>query len=660
MALVTLTDVSKTYDAERVLLDRVTFTVRSEDRIGLIGPNGAGKSTLLKLLAGLETPDSGERTLRRGTRLGYLEQEPRFPADMTIRDIVREGLRGREEVVQELATLHQKLGDPNLTEPDMHKLLAREANATERLEALGGHDVEHKVEAMIDGVGLADPEALAGTLSGGESRRVALARLLLEGPEILLLDEPTNHLDAFVVAWLEDRLAALGTPLVLVTHDRYLLDRVANRIVEVDRGQLHGYEGGYLDYVAKRAARLESEEKSERSRQLLLRRESAWVKRSPLARTSKSKSRIQRFEAMLADMPTALPGELELAFPTGPRLGARVIKFVGVSHDYGGAPVLPQIDFELLNGMRLGIVGPNGAGKSTFVKILLGELEPKAGVVERGETVAFGVMQQGRTELDLDATIVEEVAGKSDHVAIGGRRIHVAGFLDRFLFPGGRKEAVVSSLSGGERARLLVAKLMLSGANVLVLDEPSNDLDLPTLRALEEALVAFEGSAVVVSHDRWFLDRVATHVLHLDGEGGAYLHTGDVTSLIERVTAERSERLPRQATATAKTVKASPEKAQPTSGRSTPPKPAAKSGSKASKTKSEKRLAPWEEREFEELTEAIESLETRLAKLDAELADPAIYLDDGTQARGLEAQRREVQRELAPAMKRWEALAERV
>lgn len=636
MSLVTLTDVSKTYDAERTLLDSVTIAVGAEDRIGLIGPNGAGKSTLMKLLAGIETPDSGERVVRRGAQVGYLEQEPRFQADATIREVVRAGLAEREVVLAEVERLNEALGADDLDEATMTKLLAQQATASERLERLGGHDVEHRVEAIIDGVGLKDPEATCGALSGGEARRVALARLLLEAPDVLLLDEPTNHLDAFVVAWLEERLAQLQLPLVLVTHDRYLLDRVTNRIVEVDRGDLYAYEGGYLDYVAQRAARLESEAHAERSRQMLLRRESAWVKKSPLARTSKSKSRIQRFEALVADVPKALEKELELAFPRGPRLGARVAKLQGVSHTYGERPILPKLDFELENGMRLGIVGPNGAGKSTFVRILLGEQEPSTGTVEHGETVSFGVMQQGRGELDPDATVVREVAGKSDHVSIAGRQIHVASFLEKFLFPGKRKEVLVGSLSGGERGRLLVAKLMLSGANVLVLDEPTNDLDLPTLRALEEALVQFEGSSVVVSHDRWFLDRVATHVLHLDGEGGVRLHTGDVSSLLEKVAAERE--------AEKGEAKRTKEKL-----RQVPPKP----------KETKKGLAPWEERELDELTEAIDSLEGRIAEFDEQLADPSTYTDDGTKARELEAQKRVVQAELDPKLERWEALAEK-
>jgi len=637
MALLTLTGVHKTYDANRPLLCDVSFVVRDEERIGLVGPNGSGKSTLLAILAGSVLPDRGERVVQRGLRIGLLEQEPRFDARESVRAVVHAGLTGREGLLRRLDAVHGELAAPGLAPDDLERALRRQARLELELEAAGGHDVEHLVEATIHGVGLRDPDALCGTLSGGEARRTALARLLVSAPDLLLLDEPTNHLDAFVVAWLEARLEALRVPLVLVTHDRYLLERVVDRIVEIDRSSVFEYDGGYSRYVELRAARLEEEHGAERSRLNLLRRETEWMRRGPPARTGKAKARIQRFDALEAAQPAALSSELELEIPAGPRLGARVVRLSGVSHRYGEQQVLPRLDLELQPGMRLGVVGPNGAGKSTLLGILLGRLSPTTGEVRTGETVRFSVVDQQRSELDPERTVVEEVAGEGDHVFVDGRPIHVAGFLERFLFPGARKNVLVRSLSGGERGRVLLAKLLLTGGNVLVLDEPTNDLDLSTLRALEEALLAFPGTVVVVSHDRWFLDRVVTHVLHLDGQGGALLFTGDLSSLLDRIAEEEAQREASEMPA----VRAAHVSMPPAA--SSRPKP----------------LAPWERRELEELTTRIATLEGELAGVDARLADPGLYSGDRSSMRATQEERARASAALDEALARWERLAER-
>jgi len=642
MALIALEDVSKTWDANWPLLRGVSLTVRDDDRIGLIGANGSGKSTLLAILAGTETPDEGERVARRGLRIGVLEQEPRFEPTRSVREVVREGLAGRDELVAELAGVHDALAAPGLDGEALARLLRRQEGLEGRLEALGGHDVEHLVEAVVAGVGLPDPEAACGVLSGGESRRAALARLLVSAPDLLLLDEPTNHLDAFVIAWLEEHLARLRLPLVLVTHDRYLLDRVVDRIVELDRGRLHEYAGGYARYVELRAERLAAEEHAERTRLGLLRRETEWMRRGPLARTTKAKARVARYEELVDGARDAPAPELELAIPPGPRLGARVVALRGVSHAYDGATVLPRLDLELEAGQRLGVVGPNGAGKTTLIRILTGELRPTSGVVEVGSTVCFGQVDQRRSDLDPDKTVVEEVAGASDWVQVADRPVHVASFLETFLFPGARKHVRVGALSGGERGRVLLAKLLLAGANVLVLDEPTNDLDLATLRALEEALLGFPGTVVVVSHDRWFLDRVATHVLYLDGAGGARLHTGDASSLLAKLAAERdTERDTERGTGRRARIERA--------GGAAPARSPARS----------KGLAPWERRELERLTERVAELETALAAVDARLADPALYAGPASDARAVQAERAEASRALDEAMARWEELAER-
>ncbi len=671
MVLLTLTDVSLTYDAGRPLLDGVSLTVRDGDRIGLIGPNGAGKSTLLKLLGGLETPTTGERAVRRGARIGYLEQEPRFDPERRVRDIVAEGLGERDVLLEELERINDALSmsastgdasddDDAQREAEQTALLRRQEQLHRRLDEVGGHEVEHRVEATIAGVGLEDPDARAGTLSGGEARRAALGRLLITEPDLLLLDEPTNHLDAFVVAWLEQQLIKLRVPLVLVTHDRYLLDRVADRIVEIERGKLIEYDGGYGRYLELRAARLEQEQHTNQARRNMLRRETAWMRRGPPARSTKAKARIQRYDELVEAMPDADPADLQLAFPPGPRLGNRVLELHGVAHRYGENEVLPKLDLELHGGMRLGVVGPNGAGKTTLLRILLGRLEPSEGRAVFGDTLALGTVDQKREDLDPENTVVEELTGGGSSVVVNGQSIHVASFLDGFLFPGETKNTPIGKLSGGERGRILIAKLMLTGANVLVLDEPTNDLDLATLRALEEALVAFKGVVVVVSHDRWFLDRVATHVLHLDGHGGARLHTGDVTSLLDRLAQEQARGNAGRDADRDGTGDGTRDGARDgtrdgdASRRKDRPAPPTETSAPRSR-----RLAPWERRELSELEARLPGLEAAVAALDAQLADPALYQGDKTRVLALQEQRRMAAAELDAANTRWEALAER-
>ena len=643
MPLLTLTDVAKAYDDKRPLFTDISLTITSKDRVGLIGPNGAGKSTLLKMLAGIELPDKGQRIARKDLRIGYLEQEPFFPSDITIEEAVRTGLTGREQLLAELEKLYTELADPALSDKRLDTLSRRQEDLQHRLDRMGGHDIEHRIGAAIDGVGLPDAQARCGDLSGGEARRVALARLLVDSPDLLLLDEPTNHLDAFVIAWLEKQLAALQVPLVLVTHDRFLLDRVVDRIVEIDRGSAHSYPGSYSTYVERRAERLQGEQKSESSRLALLKRETAWMRAGVLARATKAKARIDRFQELASADKLAGPAHLEMEIPPGPRLGDRVVDVEDVSFSFGERRILDHLNLQLQPGTRLGIVGPNGAGKTTFLRILLGQLEPDVGEVRIGETVRFGTLDQKREDLDPEATVVEEVAGKADHVAVGTRKLHVAGFLDSFLFPGNKKMVKVGSLSGGERGRVLLAKLLLQDCNVLVLDEPTNDLDLMTLRALEEALNAFPGCVLLVSHDRWFLDRVATHVLHLDGRGGSFVHTGDVSSLMERVQMQAGPR-------------GSVKRAAGKAGASTNPA----TGNKAQEP--QRKVTPLsfkEKQELDSLALTIAQNETTLESIDARLADPKTYREDAAQVADLQRTRVRAEEALTAAMQRWETLAER-
>ncbi len=632
MPLLTLSQIAKSYDEERPLLQDVSLVVEPQDHIGLIGPNGAGKSTLLKIMAGVEVADAGERVVQRELKIGYLEQEPQFPADCSVEDAVRQGLEGREQICVELDKIYAAWAQPDLSPEQSATLARRQEELQHQLDKLGGHDVEHQVAAAMDGVGLQNPHALCGTLSGGEARRVALAKLLVGLPDLLLLDEPTNHLDAFVIAWLEKQLAALKIPLVLVTHDRFLLDRVANRIVEIDRGHAFSYPGNYGVYLQRRAQRLAQEEKAEQHRLQLLKRETEWMRAGVLARSTKAKARIDRYHQLANAEALGPAEELEMVIPPGPRLGTRVLDLQQVSFSYGQKKILQEFDLHIENGMRLGIVGPNGVGKTTLLRILLGQLQPEQGIVQIGETVRFGSIEQKREDLDPEATVVEEIAGDSEHVEMGKRKLHVASFLDRFLFPGNRKFVKIQSLSGGERGRVLLAKLLLQDCNVLVLDEPTNDLDLNTLRALEEALCAFSGCVLLVSHDRWFLDRVATHVLLLDGKGGAFLHHGSASELLERQEKPAS----------------TPQKAKPKKtavGKTAPPNA---------------KLSNKEKRELDALWQRIEELETELSQLDEQLAKPETYSQEGDLVASLQQQRKTVATQLEKDFQRWEELASRV
>ncbi len=637
MSFISLEGVDKTY-GDRKLLDGITFLVGDGERVGLVGPNGCGKSTLLRLLAGDEVPDEGKRIVRRGLRVGYLPQEPWIDPDLTIREAARAGLAGRDGVLASLDRVHTELADPALGGEAIERLLREQARLEDELQALGGHDIEHRVETVLHGVGLVDLDARCGVLSGGDRRRVALARLLIDRPDLLLLDEPTNHLDAETIEWLEDLLLESAIPLVLVTHDRYFLDRVVTRIVEVDRGVLHGYDGAYREYVEQRAARLEREARSEATRLNLLRRETAWIRRGAPARTTKARARIDRYEALVDAAPETADRELAFEIPCGQRLGEKVISAQGLGKSFGDRTIIQGLDLELGKSDRLGIVGPNGAGKSTLIRLLMGELEPDSGVVDVGPTVAFSYIDQKREGLSLDRTVIEEVGRGNDHIVVGGRAFRIESFLDAMLFPRGKSRTKVGDLSGGERSRVQLAKLLATAGNVLILDEPTNDLDLTTLQVLEEAVLAFAGAVIVVSHDRWFLDRIATRVVHLDGAGQHRVWNGELSFLLERMAEER-----RQA------------EAQRTARRDAP---SPKVEDRPAPVKS-KRLSNWEERELAELPEKIEAVEGGLAALDVRLADPSVYSGDPSLAKSLTAERAGLQEKVDALLVRWEELESR-
>jgi ATP-binding cassette subfamily F protein uup len=623
MALVTLRGIHKTH-GEQHLLRGVSLVIGEDDRIGLVGPNGCGKTTLLEIVAGLEPPDEGERTTRRDLRLGILEQEPFLDPSLSLREAVRAGLGEREAILEEIERTHDALARGEPAEP----LLQRQSVLEDRLSLLGGHEIEHRVETVLTDLGLPDPDASCVDLSGGERRRAALARLLLGEPDLLLLDEPTNHLDALVTEWLEDRLLELRTPLLMVTHDRYFLDRIVDRILEIDGGQLHSYEGGYADFLVARAERLEAERRAESTRLNLLRRETEWMRRGPAGRSTKAKARIRRYEDLQSATPEARRDELAFTIPPGPPLGKKVVRLHETAKGFADLRLLDGLDLDLGRGERVGIVGPNGAGKTTLLRLCMGLLEPDAGRVEIGPTVRFAHIDQARGDLNPGQSVLRAVAGENVHVRFGERALRVEGFLERFLFPRALFPTPVGELSGGERNRVLLAKMLLSGGNVLVLDEPTNDLDLMTLRVLEEALIAFPGTVLVVSHDRFFLDRVVTRIVYLDGRGGVRLHAGDMSSLIDLMKAEAAP---------------APRKERKERSR---PRPRA-------------RLGYREQRELEALPARIAAAEEELTRLDDQLADPSLYSGPEARIRDLTSRRKRLAAEVEELYARWEELEAR-
>jgi ATP-binding cassette subfamily F protein uup len=645
VAVLTLSGIEKSFN-DKKLLRGVSLVVNEGERVGLLGPNGSGKSTLLAILSGRMEPDAGERTLQRGLKLGYFEQEPSIDLGHTAREVVRAGAVEREAILRELARIAESLAHPEIAPRRMGSLLTRHAELEAKLERLGGHDVEHRIEAMLHDLGLADLDKLCGQLSGGERRRVALARLFISAPDFLLLDEPTNHLDAIVTEWLEDRLLETEIPFLMVTHDRYFLDRVVHRIVEIDRGELVSYDGGYGEYLLQRAERMEVERKTESSRLNMLRRETTWMRRGAPARSTKQKARIGRFYAIVDAAPEARGDDLEFRIPSGPRLGSKVIELHAASAKRGERIVIAPLDLDIGPGDRVGIVGPNGAGKSTLLHLCAGFLAPASGRVVIGETVRFASIDQQRTDLDPEKTVIEEVAGQNEHVAVGDRTLRIEGFLEQFLFPGPMKYAKVGLLSGGEKNRVLLAKLLCQGGNVILLDEPTNDLDLASLRTLEEALVAFAGSVIVVSHDRWFLDRVATRILYLDGSGQVRRHEGDLSSLLDKLHEEKE----------AAAKEPVPARRAQDAGSSRTNRAARESDSSEKRPAKKKALASWHQREYDVLPDKIAAAEAELESLDAKLADPALYSGPKSELERVNARRAALKSEIAVLYARWEEL----
>jgi energy-dependent translational throttle protein EttA len=528
--------VSKYYDKKAVLKD-IYLSYFYGAKIGVIGLNGSGKSSLLRIMAGVDKEINGEAVLSPGYTVGFLEQEPLIDDTRTVREVVEEAVQETVNLLKEFEEINAKFAE-EMSDDDMNKLLERQGEVQEKLDHQDAWDLDARLEMAMDALRCPPSDTPVKILSGGERRRVALCRLLLQKPDILLLDEPTNHLDAESVAWLEHHLQSYPGTIIAVTHDRYFLDNVAGWILELDRGQGIPFKGNYTSWLEQKQERLRREEKSESERQKTLQRELEWIRMSPKARRAKGKARITAYESLLDQESQKRREDLEIPIPLGPRLGNVVIEAEGVGKGYGDNLLVDDMTFKLPPGGIVGVIGPNGAGKTTLFRMIIGQEKPDSGKIRIGETVALGYVDQSRT-LDPKKSIWEEISGGTDLLKIGARDVNSRAYVARFNFSGTDQQKKVGALSGGDRNRVHLAKMLKEGANVLLLDEPTNDLDVNTLRALEEALENFAGCAVVISHDRWFLDRIATHILAFEGDSKVVWFDGNYSEY----EADRKQRL---------------------------------------------------------------------------------------------------------------------
>ena len=529
--------VSKYYDKKPVLKD-IYLSYFYGAKIGVIGLNGSGKSSLLRILAGKDKEFNGEAVLSPGHTVGFLEQEPELDDNKTVREIVEEGVQETVDALHEFNLINEKFSEP-MSDDEMNRLIERQGEVQEKLDALDAWDLDSRLEMAMDALRCPTGDTPVKVLSGGERRRVALCRLLLQKPDILLLDEPTNHLDAETVAWMEHHLQSYPGTIIAVTHDRYFLDNVAGWILELDRGEGIPWKGNYSSWLEQKRNRLKQEEKTESERQKTLQRELEWIQMSPRGRHAKSKARINSYEALLTQDIEKKSKELEIYIPPGPRLGNVVINADNVNKSYGNNILMEGMTFSLPPGGIVGIIGPNGAGKTTLFRMITGQEKPDAGIFRTGETVKLAYVDQSRDDLDPNKTIWEIISDGLDVVQLGKRQVNSRAYVARFNFSGSDQQKKVSLLSGGERNRVHMARMLKEEANVLLLDEPTNDLDVNTMRALEEALENFAGCAVVISHDRWFLDRIATHVLAFEGDSQVVWFDGNYSEY----EADRKKRL---------------------------------------------------------------------------------------------------------------------
>ncbi|GAB2634485.1 energy-dependent translational throttle protein EttA [Emticicia aquatilis] len=522
--------VSKIIPPNRQILKNIYLSFFYGAKIGVLGLNGSGKSTLLRVIAGIDKNINGDVVFSPGYTVGMLEQEPKLDPTKTVRQIVEEGVQEIVDLLKEFDEINEAFGDPDA---DFDKLLARQGEVQEKLDNFDAWELDTRLERAMDALRCPPEDALVENLSGGEKRRVALCRLLLKQPDVLLLDEPTNHLDAESVLWLEEHLRQYKGTVIAVTHDRYFLDNVAGWILELDRGEGIPWKGNYSSWLEQKQNRLEKEEKTESKRQKTLQRELEWVKMAPKARQAKSKARLAAYDRMVSEDVKEREDKLELFIPPGPRLGNKVIEASGVKMGFGDKLLYEDLNFSLPQNGIVGIIGPNGAGKTTLFKLITGQLQPLAGTFEVGETVKLSYVDQEHNQLDPNKSVYELISGGNDWVMLGNKQVNARGYVSRFNFQGSDQEKKVGTLSGGERNRVHLAMMLKEGGNLLLLDEPTNDLDVNTLRALEEGLENFAGCAVVISHDRWFLDRIATHILAFEGDSQVYWFEGNFSEYEE-------------------------------------------------------------------------------------------------------------------------------
>ena len=527
--------VGKTYPPHRQVLKDISLSFFLGAKIGIIGLNGSGKSTLMKIIAGKEKEYQGEITFLSGYTVGHLPQDPLLDDSRTVKEIVEEGVRETMDIIKEYEKINASFGEPEVYEnPDkMQQLMDRQAVLQEKIEYHDGWNIEHKLERAMDALRCPESTAKVNVLSGGERRRVALCRLLLQQPDVLLLDEPTNHLDAESVQWLETTLKQYHGTVICITHDRYFLDNVAGWILELDRGEGIPWKGNYSSWLEQKAKRLEVEEKGNVKRRKILERELEWVRMSPKARHAKSKARLGAYENLLNQDVKQKEEKLEIFIPNGPRLGDKVIKATGVAKSYGEKLLFEDLDFNLPPNGIVGVIGPNGAGKTTLFRMIMKQESATKGTFEIGETVSLGYVDQAHSAIDPAKTVYEVISGGQQDIMVGNRLVNARAYVARFNFTGADQEKKCGMLSGGERNRLHLALTLKSGANVLLLDEPTNDIDVNTLRALEEGLENFAGCAVIISHDRWFLDRVTTHMLAFEGNSKVVWFEGNYSDYEE-------------------------------------------------------------------------------------------------------------------------------
>ena len=522
--------VSKTFPPQKKVLNNIYLSFFYGAKIGIIGLNGSGKSTLLKIIAGIEKNYDGEVVFSPGYTVGYLEQDPQLDPNKTVKEIVQEGVQEVMDLLAEYEAINEQFAEPDA---DFDKLIARQGELQEKLDHVDAWNIDNKLERAMDALRCPPEEAMVATLSGGEKRRVALCRLLLRQPDILLLDEPTNHLDAESVEWLEQHLQQYQGTVIAITHDRYFLDNVAGWILELDRGEGIPWKGNYSSWLEQKTARMAMEEKQASKRRKTLERELEWVRMAPKARHAKGKARLEAYDRLINEDQKEKEEKLELFIPNGPRLGNKVIEALDVSKAFGDKLLFEKLNFMLPPNGIVGIIGPNGAGKTTLFRMIMGIEKADSGIFDVGETVRIGYVDQSHTDIDPNKTVFQVISGGTEFIRVGGKEINARAYLARFNFTGGDQEKLCGVLSGGERNRLHLALTLKSEANVLLLDEPTNDIDVNTLRALEEGLEAFAGCAVVISHDRWFLDRICTHIIAFEGDSQVFVFQGSYSEYEE-------------------------------------------------------------------------------------------------------------------------------